>query len=734
MNQPGSITPKNLTALLADDDAGIQLTLRALLEQKGFVVTTVGNGVEVVQAISASEFNIVLLDIRMPQMDGFEACRSIRELDRGKNVPILMLTGQEDTQSIKKAFEVGATDFVAKPINLVLMGFRIDYIVRAANVAEELRNAQQRSSHAQRIANLGHIEWNLEHEMLHCSEGIREILLFPEQATFNHLDDFFDYVHADDKARVKSAVCQSLANGAGLNLEHRVVRPDGSIRFVSQISERRPDPMLLNRMVVTLQDITDRIDTENRMHALAYYDDLTGLPNRSLLIQHLDQILKSAARYKNTTAVIVFSIDKFEKVVESLDHESLETLIKLIAERLKNACRESDVLARQPLASHADENISYQQLTAKMRSDEYVIVLSEINNPQAASVFLQRLMEQFEKAFELGGSKVYLTTSAGISLAPLDGNSTNQLIKFAEIAKGFASKEGAGGFRYFKQELNDQVTRNFSLANDLRNALKQQTLEVYYQPKISLLDDSLVGVEALCRWHHPSLGTISPVEFIEIAEEEGLIAELGEWVLKTACDQILKWSTEWDCDFAVSVNISPRQLMDEQAMKRIIEFVRNSPIQNRIVEFELTENTLLANFESSLNILNRLVKMGCELAIDDFGTGYSSLSYLGKLPAKTLKIDQSFVRSIDSDKQYTAIVSGIIKLAHSLGMTVVAEGVETSEQKAILAREQCDQIQGYLISMPLSQHDFARWRNDWEVLRISANAESEAGESITQWH
>jgi len=734
MDQPDSITPKKLKALLADDDAGIQLTLRALLEQKGYIVTTVENGVEAVDAISRDEFNIVLLDIRMPQMDGFDACRSIRELDSGKNVPILMLTGQDDTDSIKKAFEIGATDFVAKPISLELMRYRIDYIVRASNTAEELRKAQQRSSHAQRIANLGHIEWNQDHQMVHCSKGVGEILLFPEQSTFTHIDHFIDCVHANDKARVKSAICQSLLNGNALNLEHRVVRSDGSIRFVLQISEHRSDPLSQNHMVVTLQDITDRIDTEKRMHALAYYDDLTGLPNRSLLIQHLDQVLKSASRFQNTTAVIVLGIDKFDKVVGSLDHGSLENLVKMIAERLKNSCRECDLLSHQAATSHGKESSDYQQLTAKLKSDEYVIVLSEIANPQAASVFLQRFIEQFEKAFQISDSKIYLTTSAGISLAPFDGDSPNQLIKNAEVAKGFANKEGAGRFKYFKQELDDQVTRKFSLANDLRMALKHEALEVYYQPKISLLDDTLIGVEALCRWNHPTLGIISPNEFIEIAEEEGLIAELGEWVLKIACNQILEWRAEWNCNFGVSVNISPRQLKDAQAMKRIVKFVEDCPIQNQSVEFELTESALLDNFETSLNILNQFIKMGCGLAIDDFGTGYSSLSYLGQLPAKTLKIDKSFVCSIDSSKQYTAIVGGIIKLAHGLGMTVIAEGVETTAHKAILAQEQCDEIQGSLVSMPLSPLDFASWWNDRKVHGKNADVEIETGEAITQWY
>ncbi len=734
MSKPQASSPKKLQALLADDDAGIQITLCALLEQKGYSVTTVGNGVEAVHALSNSEFNIVLLDIRMPQMDGFEACKSIRELENGKNVPILMLTGQDDTESIKKAYEVGATDFVAKPINFVLLGFRIDYILRASNIAEELRKAQQRSNIAQRIATLGHIEWNPANEIVHCSKGIREILSLPEQVQFTHLDHFIDHVYPDDRARVKSSISQSLLNGDALNLEHRVVRADGGVRFVLQISEHRRDTKISDCMVVTLQDITDRIDTEKRIHALAFYDDLTGLPNRSLLIQHLDRILTGALRYQTKTAVIVFGVDRFDKVVESLTHDSVENLIKMIAERVKNSCRKSDLLSRQSFDNHGEDDFGYQQLTAKLRNDEYVIVLSEIFDLKAASVFLQRLMEQFKKAFQLKGRNIHLTTTAGISLAPIDGNSTNQLIKYAEIAKGSVDRNGSGGFRYFKQELNDQVTRNFSLTNDLRKAIKQESLEVYYQPKVSLLDDTLVGVEALCRWDHPTLKKISPIEFIEIAEEEGMIGELGEWVLKTACNQLLEWQSELNSDFSVSVNISPKQLLDEQAMNRMVKFISENPIGNQLVELELTESTLLANFESDLDILNQFIKMGCGLAIDDFGTGYSSLSYLGNLPAKTLKIDKSFIRSIDTNSQYTAIVRGIIKLAHSLGMTVIAEGVETDLQKAILVQEQCDQIQGSLVSLPLPPRDFVNWLNGWEVRRMDSDSDNEARGPVTQWH
>lgn len=734
MSQLQTRSFEGLKALLADDDAGIQLTLRALLEQKGYIVTVVGDGVEAVNAFTNNEFDIILLDIRMPKMDGFDACKSIRKFHNGSDVPILMLTGQDDTDSIKKAYEVGATDFVAKPINFVLMGFRIDYILRASSFAEELRNSHQRSGHAQRIANLGHLEWNQAQQIVHCSEGIREILLLPDSETFKSYENFIEYVHPEDKARVKFSILHSLMKGDALNLEHRVIRSDGSVRFVLQISEYRTDPKISDRMLVTMQDITDRIDTEERMHALAYYDDLTGLPNRSLLIQQLDQLLKGALRYRHTTAVIVFGVDKFNTVLESLDHNSAENLIKMIAERVKNSCRESDLLSRQSFGIQDEEDISYQQLTAKLRNDEYVIILSEISSVQATTVFLHRLMEQFTKAFQLGDRKVYLSVTAGVSLAPLDGNSTNQLIKFAEIARGFANKENSGCFRYFKQELNDQVTRNSALVSDLRKALKEGALEVHYQPKVSLVDNRLVGVEALCRWNHPALGAISPVEFIEIAEEEGMISELGEWVLKTACNQLLEWQKEIDCAFSVSVNISPRQLLDEQGMQNIVEFISESRINNQLVELELTENTLLANFETSLSILNQFIKMGCGLSIDDFGTGYSSLSYLGQLPAKTLKIDQSFIRLVDSNNQYTAIVSGIIKLAHSLGMNVIAEGVETEVQKSFLVQELCDEIQGGLVSLALPPKDFINWFHSWEVLRKEPVSNHEIDGSITQWH
>ncbi len=709
MSRSRARSSANLTALLADDDPGIQLTLSALLEQKGFAVTMVDNGAQAVEAVAKNEFSIALLDIRMPQMDGFEACQSIRELENGKSLPVLMLTGQDDTDSIKTAFEVGATDFVAKPINPVLLGFRIDYILRAASDSEELRKSNQRSKHAQRIANLGHIEWSPAGEIAHCSEGVREILRLPGQAVLARFDDFIEFVHPEDRDRVGASISRALATGGALNLEHRIVRADGQTRFVLQISESRPDPGISSHMVVTLQDITDRIDTENRMHALAYYDDLTGLPNRSLLIRHLDQLLKGAMRYHHKTAVIVFGVDRFDQVVESLDHHSIDNLIRMIAERIQNTCRECDLLSRQAAGDSADEDAGNRQLTAKLKNDEYVIVLSAINSLQAASVFLQRLMERFRGAFEIDDKKVYVTNSAGISLAPIDGNSPNQLIKFAEIAKGFAGKEGSGNFRYFKQELNDQVTRKFALANDLRKALKEKTLGVHYQPKLSLADGTLVGVEALCRWEHPDLGAISPVEFIQIAEEEGLIGELGNRVLETACAQLSEWMTEFDCEFGVSVNISPEQLLDERAMRRIVDLVSSSPIDNRLVEFELTESTLLANFDNSLRILNRLTRMGCGLAIDDFGTGYSSLSYLGKLPANTLKIDKSFIHLIESSAQYTAIVGGIIRLAHSLGLSVVAEGVETELQRTVLAGEQCDQIQGNLIGPPMSPRGFADW-------------------------
>jgi len=700
---------------MADDDPGIRLTLTALLEQKGYRVTAVENGLKAVNAIAEDTFDIVLLDIRMPVMDGFEACRCIRDLGNGKTVPILMLTGQGDTESIQTAYDVGATDFASKPINFLLLGYKIDYIVRASNIAKELRKSQQRSNNAQRIANLGHIEWSQNHTIEHFSTGIRDILDLPASSAFSNLDDFIEYVHCDDRDRVETSIRSSLNNVTALNLEHRIIRPDGSVRYVLHISEHRLEQEIADKMMVTMQDITDRVDTEKRLHVLAYYDKLTGLPNRSFLTQYLEQLLKVSIRHDHITAVIVFGVDKLNTIVDSMKHESVEDLIKQIASRVKDSCRNSDLLTHSPVEEILTNNLSYPQLTAKLRNDEYVIILPQIRNLTAASIFIRRLMNNFELDFQLQDRKVYLTACAGISIAPTDVNSANELIKFAEIAKGFAANEGPGSFRYFKQSLNTQVTRRSILSRDLRKSLNDEMLEVYYQPKMNLSNNKIVGVEALTRWNHPTFGTISPVEFIEIAEQENLISQLGEWVLKTACKQVNEWSIELEENLIVSVNISPKQLEDEQGMNRLVQFISDSPISNQYVELELTESLFINNFEASLKILNQFKKIGCGLAIDDFGTGYSSLSYLGDLPANTLKIDRSFIILIQSNSQYGAIVKGIIQLAHSLGLSVIAEGVETEEQKAFLCQQSCDEIQGNLVSIPLSAVDFSTWLREWNT-------------------
>ncbi len=730
MNSHLSNPDKNLSALMADDDPGIRLTLTALLEQKGYRVTAVENGLKAVNAIGKETFDIILLDIRMPEMDGFEACRSIRDLGNGKTVPILMLTGQDDTESIQTAYDVGATDFVSKPINFLLLGFKIDYIVRASNIAVELRKSQQRSNNAQRIANLGHIEWSQSHTIEHFSIGVREILCLPASSPLYSLGDFLEYVHSDDRDRVENSIRSSLNNGAALNLEHRIIRPDGSVRYVLHVSEYQVEQDIVDKMMVTMQDITGRVDSEKRLHALAYYDKLTGLPNRSFLIQYLEQLLKVSKRHDHITATVVFGVDKLDSTVESMKHESVEDLIRQIADRIKNSCRSSDLLSHYPVGEVPTEDSSCPQLTAKLRNDEYVIILPQIHNLQSASIFIQRLMNNFEHPFQLPDRQVYLTACAGVSIAPSDTNSVNELIKFAEIAKGFAAKEGAGSFKYFKQSLNTRVSRRSILSHDLRKSLNDGMLEVYYQPKMSLSDNKIVGLEALTRWNHPTFGAVSPVEFIEIAEEENLINQLGEWVLKTACKQVNEWSIEFQENLIVSINISPKQLEDEHGMIRLVKFISDSPISNQYVELELTESSFMTDFEASLKILNQFKKIGCGLAIDDFGTGYSSFSYLGSLPASTLKIDRSFIVLIQSNSQYAAIVKGIIQLAHSLGLAVIAEGVENEEQKAFLSQQSCDEIQGNLVSAPLSAVEFTKWIMEWNTSKALLSSTANITNSV----
>ncbi len=431
------------------------------------------------------------------------------------------------------------------------------------------------------------------------------------------------------------------------------------------------------------RDITDRKVAEDRVQFLAYYDALTGLPNRTLLKDRLARALAGARRQKETVALLFLDLDKFKDVNDSLGHSVGDLLLQQVAERLKTWAREQDTVAR-------------------LGGDEFLIMLTHVKDVSDAAVAAERLMDAMTAEFVVQGHPFSVNCSLGISIFPEHGADNETLIKNADAAMYSAKENGRNNFRFFTEEMNARVLERLTLENCLRLAVKKEQLFLVYQPQLDIATGRITGMEALLRWQHPDLGLVPPDKFIRIAENSGLIVPIGEWVLRTACAQSRKWQDEGLPAVSVAVNVSAVQFRQEDFCELIRKVLRETGLAPQYLELELTESLLLANAEVMLSVVQELKAMGMTLAIDDFGTGYSSLSYLKKFPVSRLKIDRSFIRDVAVNSDDAAITTAIISMAKSLHLKVIAEGVETEEQMTFLREHRCDEIQGYYFSKPLA--------------------------------
>lgn len=426
--------------------------------------------------------------------------------------------------------------------------------------------------------------------------------------------------------------------------------------------------------------------TEELYH-LSHYDVLTDLPNRSLFEDRLDQSLSHANYNQQNLTVLLLSLNRLKDVYDVLGASTGNCLLKEVAERLKNQRREGVTIAR-------------------FEGDEFALILTQISNTEGVVEFTNNLIESLNLPFLIDCNEIFITFSIGISLFPTDGNTVQDLLRNAGVALSRSKEQSPNNFQFFTTEMNTLAVRRLEMENNLRRALERGEFEVYYQPKLCTSSGNIVGMEALVRWNHPILGFISPIEFIPLAEETGLILPLGEFVLRTACRQIKEWNSQGLPPLRVSVNLSARQFQQQNLFEVIRNIIDETEIEPSHLELEMTESTILKNENYALNTLCRLRNLGIKISIDDFGTGYSSLSYLKQLPLDILKIDKSFVRDITNSPDDASLVMTIISLAHNLGLKVVAEGVETEEQLRFLHLLRCDEWQGFLYSKPVPAEEF----------------------------
>ena len=438
------------------------------------------------------------------------------------------------------------------------------------------------------------------------------------------------------------------------------------------------------RMVLLYTDITERRAAAQEIERLAFFDSLTGLPNRVLLKDRLNQMLTRAGRHKEKVALLFIDLDRFKEVNDTLGHGSGDLLLQVVAERLISCLRTSDTVAR-------------------LGGDEFVVLLEGVDDREGVMEVAAKLLAAMAQPIQLFDREIYSGGSIGISLYPYDGDNVDTLFKNADTAMYHAKEQGRNTYRFYSSDMHTSALELLTLNSYLRHALERDELSLVYQPQLSFLTGELVGVEALIRWKHPDLGLIAPDRFIPLAEETGLIIPIGTWVLKQACYQAAQWINQGLKPVRVAVNLSAKQFRNPGLVATVRALLEQSGLPAHLLELELTEGMLIENIASTLETLKALKAMGVTLAIDDFGTGYSSLSYLKHFPLDRLKIDRSFVLEMaEKSGDSAAIVQAIIALAHSLKLTVIAEGVERQDQVEFLKQHCCDEMQGFLFSRPLT--------------------------------
>jgi diguanylate cyclase (GGDEF)-like protein/PAS domain S-box-containing protein len=488
-------------------------------------------------------------------------------------------------------------------------------------------------------------------------------------------------VHPEDRLRVHAAR-RSAADGRYDEI-YRIVRPDSSVRWVHERAfPVRDTAGRVYRIAGIAEDVTERKLAEERLKHLAHYDVLTGLPNRALFYDRLKHTLAQAKRHAWTIAVMFIDVDRFKNINDTLGHAIGDVLLQQISKRLIAAVRGDDTVGR-------------------LGGDEFAIVLSNLGSSTNANLVAQKLMASFSEPFRMESGELYVTASIGVTLYPGDGADQDALIKNADIAMYRAKQEGRNTFEFYAPEMNARAAERLDMEVLLRRALARDEFVLYYQPKVAVESGRIIGVEALIRWNSKELGMVSPMQFIPLAEETGLIMGIGEWVVKTACAQNKAWRDQELPPVLMSVNLSPRQFQQKNLVGMISGALAAAGIAPDTLELEITEGIIMHDAEKSSAVLRHLSDLGVQLSIDDFGTGYSSLAYLKRFPVQRLKIDQSFVRDLTTDPDDAGIVTAVIAMAKSLKLTVVAEGVETSEQLAFLSRLRCDEYQGYYFSRPV---------------------------------
>ncbi len=659
------------------------------MERAGFEVIEAADGVAALEAIERVAPDLVLLDVTMPGMDGFTACALLRQMPHSERIPVIIITGLDDTDSIEQAYQAGATDFVIKPINWVVLRHRVRYIMRASKALNEAWENQERLSNAQRVAELGDWEWDLKRDRFRASTQVYRMLGKSDEYLLASPTAMLEHAHRDDVERVRDALDSVAERAQSLTLDHRIVSADGKVRFVHHLLEpaRVDDQGRATRVIGTIQDITKRKQSEERIRQLAYFDALTGLPNRLLFNEQVRNALSHAARSAAKLAVMFVDLDGFKRVNDTLGHDAGDELLKTVASRVATSVRATDTVSRGE-AEQASHSV------ARLGGDEFVVLLGELAQPEDAAVIARRILQVLTEPVRVAGQEIVVSCSIGIAVYPDDSETAESLLMNADVAMYRAKARGRNTFQFYDRSMNAMARERLALEASLRHALEREELELRFQPCVDFRSAAVIGVQTHLFWHHPERGITPAEEFVDVARQAQLLFPIELWMLQTSCRVAKAWRSATGRGLVIGNKLSGTFLRRSEAVPAIERLLAESQLDPRMLEIQVAAHDFVGEIETLERAIGRLRELGVRFAVTEFGAESTSLAQLKRLKIERLRIAPSLVRNVVSDGDSAAICGSIVALARALGLSTLAEGVESAVQYDLLRQLGCNAYQG----------------------------------------
>ena len=710
--------------LILDDRVTNQRILSRLAAsvEPDISVETFGDPLLALAWLETHDADLVITDFKMPNLDGAEVTRRLRAMPRTADVPVVVVTVYDDRQFRLLALEAGATDFLLAPVD------HVEFRTRVRNLLALRRHQIAARRQAERLKLDLEASERLRTDLTRASREALAQLIDTVPAMISAADrdgrlvfvnaaqadavgrcpadlvgrDVAELFGAERGAFARELDAEVFATGEPLpGFEEAMLRHDGvRLDLHTTKAPLRDAAGQVSAVLSTSIDITDRKRAEQRLLHLAQHDPLTALPNRAYLGERLRERCGHGRRSEDGFALHFLDLDRFKAVNDALGHQAGDRLLAQAARRLRAAVREGDVVAR-------------------LGGDEFAILQQDITGAADAGHLAGRVLEAFRKPFRIGGRSISISASIGITLYPKDATAADELLRNADLAMYRAKAAGRSGFGFFDPEMDAAAQQAMRLEAELRRALARREFELVWQPQVSLRTGRISGAEALLRWRHAERGVVPPAQFLHLAEETGLIAPITEWALGAACAQGVAWAKRRPGGLRISANLSPSLFATRDVRDMVLDALAVSGFDPTLLDLEITERVLVEKVDEVAATLHALREVGVTFSIDDFGTGYSSLAYAKSFPVQRLKVDQTFIARLDSDRADAAIVGAIISLAHGLGMEAVAEGVETAEQVAALRRLGCDEVQGYFVREPITADELTAML-DADIVHLAA--------------